>query len=123
MAKQKEQNPVEIALARLAAEANGQALIPEYDPEFSASFPNLWAFLTWREVGDVEKDPGTLSIGVSGTGWKVSYYDPGAEKGCAVLAQTLMDGLRRLDQAVVSPDTLWTGGRRKTGFRRRQKPV
>jgi len=123
VAKQREQNPVEAALSRLAAEANGQAMIPEYDPEFSASFPNLWAFMTWREVGDQEKDPGSVSISVSGTGWKVAYYDPGAEKGCAVLAQTLMDGLRRLDAAVVSADTLWTGGRRKTGFRKRGKSV
>lgn len=121
MAKSKELSVIEQAMARLAAESNGQGLIPDYDPDFSSSFPNIWAFLTWREVGDQEKDPGSVSIAASGTGWKVAYYDPAAEKGCAVLAATLMEGLKKLDAALVNAETLWTGGRRKTGWRRKTK--
>jgi len=123
MAKAKDLTPVEKTLHRLAQEADGQGRIPDFDPDFSASFPNLWAFLTWAYVGDLVKDPGSVTIKAEGTGWKVSYFDPAAERGCAVLAGTLMDGLRRLEAALVAEDTLWTGARRKSGFRRRKDGV
>lgn len=123
MAKPRESNPFENVVAKWAQEAMHGPQLPDFDPDFSASFPSLWMFLTWREVGDLERAPGTLSVAVDGTGWRVSYYDPSARRRCSVLAPTLTDGLRRLDAAVVSPETVWSGGgSRNRGFRKRKDP-
>lgn len=100
---------------------NGQACLPDFDAEFSASFPNLWAFMTWTEVGEMMKDPGKVTVSVDGSAWKLAYYDPAARRGTSVVAKTLMDGFRALDAAVVHPDTVWTGGKRRPGWTRKKK--
>lgn len=102
--------------------ADGQPIMPDFDPDFAASFPNLWVFLTWRDVGDFQKLPGKLTIAADGTGWKATYYDPSARRGCSVFAPTLMDALRRLDCAVVAPDTAWSGGGGKRSGWTKKKP-
>jgi len=114
-------NPAETILARWAAEAANGSSLPDFDPEFSASFPNLWVFLTWSEVGQFSKAPGKVSIAAEGTGWKISYYDPSAKRGTAVVSGTLMEGLKKLDAALVSGDTVWSGGgTRNKGFKKRE---
>jgi len=121
MAKSKELNPIEATMLRLASESNGQGTMPDFDAEFSASFPALWAFLTWKEVGDYNKAPGKLSLAVDGTAWRLSYYDPAARRGCSVRAVTLMQALACLDKALVDPNTPWTGGKSKSGWTRKKE--
>jgi len=120
MAKQRELNPIEATMLRLAQESNGQSSLPDFDPEFSASFPNLWAFLTWREVADLQKAPGKLTVAVDGTAWRVSYFDPAAKRGCSARAFTLLGALKALDGALVDPQTSWTGGRSKSGWTKKK---
>lgn len=122
MAK-RELNPFESIIAQWAQEASDGPVMPEFDPEFSASFPNLWMFLAWREVGNLERTPGSLSLTLDGSGWRLSYYDPGSKRRCSVLAPSLTDALKRLDAAVVASDTVWSGGaNRNRGFRKRKNP-
>lgn len=126
MAKDKRDlSPAEAVLAKWAHEAQDpQGIMPDYDPDFSASFPNLWIFLTWREVGKFQKQPGSVSVRAEGTGWRLQYFDPTAKRSCAVLATTLMEGLRKLDQAVVSDETVWTSTDRRTKeWKERKKSV
>jgi len=122
MAKQKEQrelSPAERVLAQWASEANEVGVgLPDWDPEFSMSFPNLWVFMTWTRIGKVQKDPGSVSMRVDGTGWRLTYYDPAARKSATVIDPTLMGALRKLDGALVSPDTVWSGKSRTRGFRK-----
>lgn len=124
MAKEKRPlTPAEEVLAAWAQEAkHEQPLIPDWDPEFSASFPNLWVFLTWTTIGDLRKSPGSLSIRAEGTGWRLGYHDPSAKRSTAVVATGLMEGLRRLDAALVDPLTVWTStDRRGKGWTERKK--
>lgn len=101
-------SPAESVLHKWALESvNGQACLPDFDPDFSASFPNLWVFLTWTHVGRKLKQPGNITIRSEGTGWRVQYFDPSARRSCACVAPTLMDALKALDQAVVSEATVW----------------
>jgi len=107
-------SPAEQLLRKWAEESeNGQAMLPDFDADFSASFPNLWVLLTWRQVGVMEKQPGSITFRVDGTGWRVQYFDPTAKRSCAVVAETVLGGLKKLDLAVVAPDTVWTGGNRR----------
>jgi len=121
MAKSKELNPAESILHQWALESmNGQASLPDFDPDFSASFPNLWVFLTWKEVGQMKKQPGSVTIRADGTGWRLQYYDPAALRSCAVVGASLMECLRKLDAALVDPATVWNiSNRQKRGW---QKP-
>lgn len=120
MAK-RELNPIEQRLAQWAQEAEDGPSIPDYDPEFSASFPNLWVLLSWRSIGNYDRSPGTLSVSADGTGWRLSYYDPSARRRCTVAANSLTEGLRKLDAAVGAPDTVWSGGKpRSQSFRKRK---
>jgi len=124
MAKDKrELSPAEEVLHRWALESqNGQASLPDFDPDFSASFPSLWVFLTWTDVGKLHKQPGSVTIRAEGTGWRLTYLDPTAKRRCSVLAPTLMDGLRKLDATVVARDTVWdTFGNRNRGWRQDKK--
>lgn len=115
---QPELSPAERVLAKWAAEADGQGVsIPDWDPEFSQSFPNLWVFLTWTQIGKKLKDPGSVSIRMEGTAWRLSYYDPAAKKSCVVVDTSLMGALKKLDGALVSNDTVWSGKSRQRGFR------
>lgn len=109
MAKQsKERSPAEELLHKWALESQGgQASLPDWDAEFSASFPNLWVLLTWDQVGELRKLPGQITFKADGTGWRVTYLDQTAKRSTAVVAQQLLDGLRKLDLAVVHPDTVW----------------
>jgi len=119
MAKDKrELSPAEVVLAKWAEEASGgQGMLPDFDGEFSASFPALWTFLTWTQIGKMKKEPGSVSMRAEGTGWKLTYYDPSALRSCSVASTTLMEGLRKLDAALVHPDTLWVRtDRRKKGW-------
>lgn len=118
MARDKPQlNPAETVLARWASESKEQPSFPDFDPEFSASFPNLWVFLTWTQIGKAEKSPGAITLKADGSGWRLSYFDPAAKRGTAVVGQSLMDCLRRLDAALVAPDTVWSASRGPRGFR------
>lgn len=121
MAKSKPQHemtPAERVLAQWAAESVETGVgLPDWDPEFAASFPNLWVFLTWKQIGKMVKDPGSLSLRCDGTGWRVTYYDPAAKKSTAVVDSSLMNAFRKLDAALVSPDTVWSGKSRQRGFR------
>ena len=94
MSKSKDLNPIERLLGQWAMEANGEALLPCHDPEFSASFPNLWMLLTWRAVGDFERAPGSLTVSADGAAWKLSYYDPSAKRRASVAGAT-RERLRR----------------------------
>lgn len=121
MAKDKrEMTAAEAVLHKWAMESqNGQASLPDFDPDFSASFPNLWVFLTWRHVGKLSKQPGSVTIRADGTGWRLTYLDPTAKRRCSVLASSLMEGLRALDSALVAGDTLWDSfGNRNRGWRK-----
>jgi len=110
MAKEKrELSPAESILHQWALQSqNGQASLPDFDPDFSASFPNLWVFLTWEQVGQLRKEPGSVTVRAEGTGWVLRYYDATAKRSCAIVAASLMEGLRKLDAALVHPDTVWT---------------
>lgn len=123
MSKSRDLNPMERVLAQWAMEALNGPSIPDFDPEFSASFPNLWVLLTWPSVGDVERSPGSLSIAADGTGWRVSYYDPSARRRLAVVSPSLLEGLKKLDQEVTSPSAAWSGGKRKSTSFRKPKDV
>lgn len=117
--KREELSPAERKLAEWAEEAAGQGIsIPDWDQEFSQSFPNLWVFLTWTQIGKVLKDPGSIRIQADGTAWRVQYYDPAAKKSCVVMDPSLMGALRKLDAAVVGTDTVWSGKSRQRGFRK-----
>jgi hypothetical protein len=79
--ERRELSPAEALLAKWAAEhTDGQSILPDFDADFSASFPNLWVFLTWTHVGKLQKEPGSITVRIDGTGWKLSYYDPTAKK-------------------------------------------
>lgn len=122
MAKEKPAlTPAERVLAQWAQEAtHEQPLIPDWDPEFSASFPNLWVFLTWSSVGSMAKSPGSLSLRAEGTGWRLGYHDPSAKRSTAVVAASVMEAFKRLDMALVDPMTVWTStDRRKKGWTKR----
>lgn len=124
MAKDKrEMTPAEMLLNKWAQEKeNGQPIVPDHDPDFSASFPNLWVLLTWTTVGKLRKQPGSLSLRAEGTGWRATYLDPTAKRRCSALGATLMDTLRALDQAVVAQNTVWdTMGNRNRGWREDKK--
>lgn len=124
MAKDKQPlTPAEKVLAGWAMEAKAeQPLMPDWDAEFSASFPNLWVFLTWTTVGQFKKAPGSMSVRADGTGWRIGYHDPTAKRSTAVVATTLMEGLRKLDAALVADGTVWTSTDRKgKGWTERKK--
>lgn len=122
MASKRELSEIEKRLAQWAQEALDGPQIPDFDPHFSSSFPNLWVLLTWPAIGHVERSPGTLSVAADGSGWRVSYYDPSARRRLAVVAQTLLDALATLDKAVVAPDAAWSGGKpRSSSFRKRKE--
>lgn len=115
MAKEKrELSPAERVLSNWAMEAkNEQPIIPDWDPDFSVTYPNLWVFLTWRSVGDMAKSPGSVTLRAEGTGWRAGYHDPSAKRSCAVVGTTLAETLKRLDVAVVDDLTVWTSTDRK----------
>lgn len=121
--ERKDMHPAEALLARWAQESQGgQSMLPDWDADFSASFPNLWVLLTWDKVGKFMKQPGRLSFAVDGTGWRVEFMDPTAKRACAVVASTLMDGLKKLDAAVVHEETVWRSfSRGKRGWREEKK--
>jgi len=111
-------SPAATVLAKWAAEADGNGVgIPDWDPDFSNSFPNLWVFLTWSQIGKKLKDPGSLSLRMDGSAWRLTYYDPAAKKSCTVQDPALMGALRKMDSALVHPDTVWSGKSRQRGFR------
>lgn len=120
MAREKrELSPAEKLLAKWAGEANGQPSIPDFDAEFSASFPNLWILMTWTVVGDLEKLPGQIGFQADGSAWKVTYRDPSANRMIGVVATSFLEGLRKLDQEVVRDDAPWSGGKkRKRGWKK-----
>lgn len=121
MPSKRDLSPAEETLVRFVKEAfNGEELA-DFDPEFSLLYPSLWMFLTWRQIGDVERSPGRLSMSVDGSCWRLSYYDPSAKRSTAVVAPSLADGLKRLDQAVTASDTVWTGGKKKNASFRKLK--
>lgn len=120
MAKSREVTPVEAAMLRLAQESEGQGMLPDFDGTFASSYPALWAFLTWREVGQLQKAPGKLTLAVDGTAWRLAYYDPAARRGCSVRALTLLDALAALDKALLDPQTAWTAGRIKQGWTKKK---
>jgi len=118
-------SPAEKLLAKWAAEKDGgQSLVPDWDADFSASFPNLWVLLTWDQVGKLKKQPGRLTLSVDGTGWRLTYMDPTAKRSTAVVQPTLMEALKKLDAQVVAPDTVWTSfGSRNRGWREEKRSV
>ncbi len=121
MASKRETSPAEALLQRWAAESINGVGVPDFDPDFSNSFPNLWVLMTWREVGSLEKLPGRISFSADGTGWRVTYSDPTAKRSATVVAETLMGALRKLDEAIVSADTVWSGrGTRNASWRKRK---
>jgi hypothetical protein len=121
MASKREITPAEALLQRWAAESINGVGVPDFDPDFSNSFPNLWVLMTWREVGSLEKLPGRISFSADGTGWRVTYSDPTAKRSATVVAETLMGALRKLDEAIISADTVWSGrGTRNASWRKRK---
>jgi hypothetical protein len=121
MANKREQTPAEALLHRWASESINGVGIPDFDADFSASFPNLWIMMTWREVGSLEKLPGRISFSADGTGWRLTYSDPTAKRSATVVAETLMGALSKLDRAIVSDDTVWSGrGVRNASWRKRK---
>jgi len=121
MASKQPLNPAEALLRRWAAESVNGHGIPDHDGDFSNSFPNLWVLMTWREVGNMEKSPGTISVQADGSAWRMTYRDPTAKRSCTVVAQTLMEAFRKLDHAVVAEDTVWSGrGSRNQSWRKRK---
>lgn len=126
MAKDKrELSPAERVLVKWAEEArNEQPILPDWDPEFSVQYPNLWVFLTWNTVGNLTKSPGSLSLRADGTGWRAGYHDPSAKRSTAVAGATMAEALRRLDSALVDGQTVWTSTARKgKGWTERKKPL
>jgi hypothetical protein len=114
-------NAAEVLLRKWAAESISGLGIPDFDPDFSASFPSVWVLMTWREVGTLEKQPGRISFTADGTGWRITYSDPTAKRSCTVVAPTLLEGLKKLDSALVAEDTVWSGrGARNQGWRKRK---
>lgn len=121
MASKPPLSAAEALLRKWAAESVNGHGVPDYDPDFSNSFPNLWVLMTWREVGQLEKLPGTISFQADGSGWRLTYRDPTAKRSATVVAQTLLEGLKKLDACVVAEDTVWSGGRRgNTSWRKRK---
>jgi len=123
MAKQRELNPAELKLSQFIQEATNDAEIAEWDAEFALSYPTLWVFLTWRQVGDVLRAPGRLSLTADGTSWRLGYYDPSAKRSCAVVGTSVADCLSRMNSALTAAETVWSGGTPKfRGFQKRKKP-
>lgn len=114
-------NPAEALLRRWAAESVNGAQIPDHDADFSNSFPNLWVLMTWREVGQLEKQPGVISVSADGSAWRMTYRDPTAKRSCTVVAQTLMEAFKKLDLAVVAEDTVWSGRKSQNSSWRKRK--
>lgn len=121
MASKRETSPVEALLHKWAMESVSGQGIPDFDPDFSNSFPSLWVLMTWREVGNLEKQPGRISFSAEGTGWRLTYSDPTAKRSCTVVGETLLGTLKKLEHAVTAPDTVWSGrGSRNSAWRKRK---
>lgn len=121
MAKEKrELSPAEKVLFKWASNAfSEQPIMPDWDPDFSASFPNLWTFLTWTGTEKVKKQPGRITLQVDGTGWKVTYHDPTERKSTSAVGTTLREALAKLDSQIVKEDAVWMGGGgRNRGWRK-----
>lgn len=123
MAKERQpENPVEALIRKWAHESKNGAMLPDFDPEFSASFPHLFSLLTWKEASGMLKAPGSITIQADGSAWKLTYRDPSSQRWTAVVAQTVMEGLRKLNEAIPHPDTVWNGGKRpQRDFREKKK--
>jgi len=123
MASKRDLSPAEIKLSQFIQEATTDAEIADWDAEFALSYPTLWVFLTWRQVGDVLRAPGRLSLTADGTAWRLGYYDPSAKRSTAVVGATVADCLSRMNLALTAPETVWSGGQPKfRGFQKRKKP-
>lgn len=118
----REFSPAERVLIKWKEESEAQGVLPDFDPAFAAKYPNLWVFLTWREVQDASKDPGSFSCRIDGTGFKITYSDPTAKRSLTVVATTYEEAMKNLDLAIVADNQPWViRGQRNRTWRKKKK--
>ena len=114
--------PAHELLLKWSKEADGQPVMPDFDPQFSATYPNLWILMTWKEIDGKGKQPARLTMAVEGTGWTLRLADPTAKRSLVAAAPTLLDALRKLEEWIPHPDCPWqVRGNRNTGWKKLKK--
>jgi len=113
--------PSAVQLATLAVASNLAERVPD-DPVFSKSYPNLWAFLCWRDLdGKTFKDRAKLALRIERGEVIASLSDDYLAGSIAASGANVNDALKRLDRLLADPNQRWNTWRGKVPLKKTHK--